>query len=119
MEEEKEVINVSYKGSGVKTMAGFGTFLFVVGSVAMLVAIIGFFIYVANYDSYYRDKAITGISLAASFFPIAIGSFAGGAICKGLSTIAKTALYKKTLLEKQYQFKNLDGTDTTWYNKAV
>jgi len=105
-EKEKETIVINYQGSGVKTLNGFGTFLFVIASIAMLVAVIGFFMYLGNdMDSSKEMKdALTGLSMASSFFPIAIGSFAGGAICKGLSTIAKTALYKRTLLEKQYCF---------------
>jgi len=102
---EKEV-KVNFEGSGVKTLNGFGTFSFVIASIAMLVAVIGFIMYLANDMDYSseRENAIIGISMASSLFPIAIGSFAGGAICKGLSTIAKTALYKRTLLEKQYRF---------------
>ena len=99
-------IKINYKGSGVKTLDGFGTFFFVIASLAALVAVIGFIMYLAN-DMDSRSEmeyAMIGLSLASSFLPIAIGSVAGGAICQGLSTIAKTALYKRTLLEKQYQF---------------
>ena len=101
-----EKVKISFEGSGVKTLNGFGTFFFIVASVAALVAVIGFIMYLANDMDYSSEmkNAMIGISLASSFFPISIGSFAGGAICKGLSTIAKTALYKRTLLEKQYQF---------------
>ena len=101
-----EKVNVSFEGSGVKTLNGFGTFFFIIASIATLVALIGFIMYLAN-DMDYRsemENAMIGLSLASSFLSLAIGSFAGGAICKGLSTISKTALYKRTLLEKQYQF---------------
>lgn len=102
---EKKV-KVDYQGSGVRTLNGFGTFFFVIASVAMLVAVIGFIMYLANDMDYSRERenAIIGLSLASSLFPIAIGSFAGGAICKGLSTITKTALYKRILIEEQYRF---------------
>jgi len=102
---EKQKIKVNYWNSGVNTLYGFGKFFLIIGFIAMLVAIIGFIVYLTNFDSYSgAENAIIGISLAASFFPISIGSFAAGAICKGLSTIAKTALYKRTLLEEQYYF---------------
>jgi len=106
MEEQKTVIKVYYQGSGVKTLNGFGTFFFIIGSIAILVTVIGFIMYLANDMDYSRgrENALIGISLASSFFPITIGSFAAGAICKGLSTIAKTALYKRRLFEEQYSF---------------
>ena len=44
------------------------------------------------------------MSSAGLFITNAISSLAAGAICKGLSTVAKTALYKRMLLEKQYNF---------------
>ena len=100
---EKKV-KVDYQGSGVKTLNGFGTFFFVIASIAVLVAVICFIMYLAMDYSSERANAMIGISLASSFFPIAIGAFAGGAICKGLSTIAKTALYKRILIEGQYRF---------------
>jgi hypothetical protein len=102
---EKKV-KVDYQGSGVKTLNGFGTYFFVIASIAVLVAVIGFIMYLANDMDYSSERAnaMIGISLASSFFPIAIGTFAGGAICKGLSTIAKTALYKRILIEGQYRF---------------
>ena len=102
-------IEVNYKGSGVKTLAGFGTFFFIIASIAALFAAIGFIMYLANVmdDRWEMANAMIGISLVSSSLPIAIGSCAAGAICQGLSSIAKTALYKRTLLEKQYQFKEL------------
>jgi hypothetical protein len=102
---DKEV-KVSFERSGVRTLNGFGTFFFIIASIAALVTIIGFIMYIANDMDYRfeRDNAMLGLSLASSFLPIAIGSFAGGAICRGLSSISKTALYTRTLLEKQYQF---------------
>lgn len=101
-----EKVIVSFKGSGVKTLYGFGTFFFYIASIAALVTVIGFIMYLANdVDlSWEMENAMIGLSLASSFLPIAIGSFASGAICNGLSSISKTALYKRTLLKKQYQF---------------
>ena len=104
MNEQKKEITVNYENSGVKTLKGFGAFFYVIGTLAMLCAAIGFIMYLSHQGYSYREEALIGISLAASFFPISIGSFAAGAICKGLSTIAKTALYKRLLLEEQYSF---------------
>jgi hypothetical protein len=105
-EGTKKEIKVNYQESGVKTLKGFGTFFLIIGSIAALITVIGFIMYLANdIDSRFeRENALTGIALASSLLPISIGSFAGGAICKGLSSIAKTALYKRRLLEEQYSF---------------
>lgn len=100
----------------MKTLYGFGTFFLLIGSIAMLVAVIGFIMYLSNLKySSSRENALIGLSLASAFFPIAIGSFAGGSICKGLSTIAETALYKKALLEEQYYFEESDSFEETEY----
>ena len=104
---ENRKIKINYQDSGVKTANSFGTFFFVIGVIAILVAIIGLIMYLSNIGSYYesyRETAAVGVALASSFFPIAIGSFAAGAICKTLSTIAMTSLYKRALLEDQYSF---------------
>jgi len=104
-DDSTKEVRINYQGSGVKTLDSFGTFFFVIASISMLVALIGLIMYLANMDSYSgADNAMIGISMASTLFPTAIGSFAGGAICKGLSTIAKTALLKRALLEKQYKF---------------
>lgn len=101
---EKE-IKVDFSGSGVKTLEGFGKFFFFIASISIIVALVGLFMYLSNIESYSGgDTAMKGISLASSFFPISIGSFACGAISLGLSTITKTALFKRHLLEKQYTF---------------
>ncbi len=97
---EKREIKINYDGSGVKTLKTFGNTFFIVAVIALVVAVIGLFVYLGS-DGY---ESMAGISVAASFLPIAMGSFAGAAICLGLSTVAKTALYKRTLLEEQYNF---------------
>jgi hypothetical protein len=103
---EKQVLNVSYKSSGVKTLNGFGVFFFVVGIISLLIAVIGGFVYLGNSDSYSgAETALVGASLAGTFFPIGILLLFAGAVCAGLSGIAKTALYKRTILEQQYDFK--------------
>ncbi|MDR2653298.1 MAG: hypothetical protein LBC68_13500, partial [Prevotellaceae bacterium] len=122
---EKQKIVVNYKNSGVETLNGFGTFFFVLGCISALVCIVGIVIYAD--DSNYEKTAYAGLSLASAFLPIAIGSLAFGAICKGLATMAKTSLYKRTLLEQQYEFegknekwwegKNYDGSEMQNENK--
>ena len=97
---------VNYQGSGVKTLSGFGTFFFIIGSIAILITLIGFIMYLVNDLNYSseRENALIGISVASSFFPISIGSLAAGAICQGLSSIAKTSFYKRKLIEEKYSF---------------
>jgi Na+/proline symporter len=113
---EKQKIVFSYENSGVKTLNGFGVFFFIIGAIAVLVALIGLIMYVMNSGDSYTDNketAIIGISLASSFFPIAIGLLVSGAVCVGLSSIARTALYKRALLEEKYMFEN-DGREFKW-----
>jgi ABC-type antimicrobial peptide transport system permease subunit len=92
-EIEKQKVMINYKGSGVKTLSRFGVFFFIIGIIAAIIAAIGFLRYLTNADT------STGLSLASSFFPTAIGLLASAAVCTGLSSIAKTALYKRILLE--------------------
>lgn len=110
---EKQNVSISYSGSGVQTLNGFGTFFFIVAAISIIVALISI-------------MSIIGIMTAGIFITNAISSLAAGAICKGLSTVAKTALYKRMLLEKQYNFvesessieeseeSNLDGETIKW-----
>ena len=88
---KKQNVRISYSGSGVNTLSGFGTFFYIVAVISIIVAIVSF-------------ASIVGMSYAGIFITNAISSLAAGAICKGLSTVAETALYKKSLLEKQYNF---------------
>ena len=110
---DKQNVRISYSGSGVQTLNGFGTFFFIVAAISIIVAVI-------------LTVSIVGIATAGIFITNAISSLAAGAICKGLSTVAKTALYKRMLLEKQYNFlesessieeseeSNLDGETIKW-----
>ncbi|MCL2597269.1 MAG: hypothetical protein FWD66_06375 [Paludibacter sp.] len=103
--EDRKTIYLDYSNSGVKTLNGFGIFFLVIGAISTMVTLVGFIMYLVNMDSWSgKDNAMTGISLASLFFPIAISSFAFGTICKGLSTIAKTALYKRAALQEEYDF---------------
>ena len=93
----KKKIKVDFEGSGVKTLEGVGMILMIIGIISILTSAIGVLVFISGENT-------TGIYVASSFFPISIGSFAGGAICLGLSSIAKTALYKRLILEEQYDF---------------
>jgi hypothetical protein len=111
--EKKELI-VNYEGGGVKTLSGFGVFFHIIGSLALLTAIIGGFLYLQNIESSYtsdEDKALLGASLARAFFPLGLISFFFGAVCIGLSSIAKTALYKRTIFEQQYDIHDKSETN--------
>lgn len=71
-----------------------------------MIAFIGLIIYKAN-DGYFSDKATSGLSMAINYFLISIATYPIGAICRGLSSITKTSLYKRTLLEEKYEFKEM------------
>jgi Mn2+/Fe2+ NRAMP family transporter len=102
---EKDKIKVNYSDSGVKTLYGFAIIFIIFAVFATIVTIIGFIMYLVNSDSYSGDAdAATGLALASAFLPVAINLFALGAIAFGLSSVAKTALFKRTLLEQQYEF---------------
>ncbi len=104
---ENQKIKIDYQGSGVKTANGFSTFLFIISVIAIIVSLIGFTIYLDSTGSYYsykEENAFIGIALTFSFVLISFGSFSLGIICKLMSTIAKTSLYKRALLEEQYCF---------------
>jgi hypothetical protein len=102
---EKKKIKVSYEGSGVKTLGGFSVFFFIVGGIALLVAVIGGIVYLTNTDSYRNEgTALAGAASFGTFFPIGIASLCAGAVCAGLSNIAKTALYKRAILREKYDF---------------
>ena len=104
--EGKEIVNVNFKNSGIKTLKGFGVLFFVVAIIATLIAFIGLIIYKAN-DGYFSDKATSGLSIAINYFLISVAAYPTGAICIGLSSITKTSLYKRTLLEEKYEFKKV------------
>ena len=105
---EKQNIRINYSGSGVKTLNGLATFFFIMASVEALVFVIVFMRYIVNYMDYdlplELKTIIQAISVADSYFRIAIVFFASYTIFKLLSNTAKTALYKRTILEEQYCF---------------
>lgn len=103
--KKKQIVIKGYPYSGVKTGNWFGVFFMVIGVLAVITTAIGFIMYlIASGSRYGEEDAILGLSLASTFFPISIGSFASSAICLCVSTIARTALYQRTLLEETYDF---------------
>ena len=101
---EKQKIKVNYSGSGIKTLSGLGTFL-------LFIAVI----YTAADVLIFLDSDIGSIEKPERFgwvvkyvinislhFPIVI--FVTGVICKILSALLKSPLYKRALLEEQYGF---------------
>jgi hypothetical protein len=100
---EKQKIKVNYSGSGIKTLSILGTFLLFI---AVIYALIDVLIFLCSGISIYKIeifgevvKTVINISL---HFPIAI--FVAGVICKILSALLKSLLYKRALLEEQYDF---------------
>jgi hypothetical protein len=82
-------------------------------SIEMLVAVVIFIKLLANYVEHYSliENVMMGISVAGLNFRMAIIFFASYAIFKLLSNTAKTALYKRTLLEEQYCFVDIENSN--------
>jgi hypothetical protein len=97
---DKQKIKVNYRDSGVKTLKGLGIFFFAIGAIALLSTVIGCLIRWWNDDTI--DMILVSMLASAS-----VVSLFFAAACIGLSNIAKTALYKRTLLEQEYEFKDV------------
>ncbi|MDR2286499.1 MAG: hypothetical protein LBE04_03330 [Prevotellaceae bacterium] len=93
---EKQEVIVNYKGSGVKTLKGFGVLFFVLGSLALLVSIIG----------------VIGMRILTEIFLISIILFFFGAVCTGLSCIALVVLCKREMLCQQYNFMSCESGES-------
>ena len=93
---EKETIIVYSKGSGVKGLETLSVICYVVA--CLMVA--GGFIY--SVDSY--DWLVFLASLAPALLFTVFG-----ALLRGQSTIAKTALYKRIVMEQKYEFTDIDN----------
>ena len=98
---EKQKIKVNYSGSGIKTLSVLGTFLLFIAVIYAAIDVIAFWKsdYIENLNFGGKVKNVISILLR---FPIII--FATGVICKILSALLKLPLYKRTLLEEQYDF---------------
>lgn len=95
----RQPIYVDYSDSGVKTTKGWATFFVVIGCISLLLAIIGFIRLLSEHYVTDDDLAapLTGLLTSISAFIIA-------AILTAISSIAKTALFKRALLEQEYDF---------------
>jgi hypothetical protein len=95
--EEKKVF-VSYEGSGVKTLRGFGYMFIVLAAISalMLFVVLVLLARGSDYAALMAVYAIVGGLFSCVF----------GALLLGLSGIAKTALYQRTLLEEEHEFEN-------------
>lgn len=96
----KEVVKINFANSGVKTLKGYATCLAVMAVLCALATI-------ASFAALSSDGGSTNVILAISFAVITLSCSVFSAICVVLSSIAKTALYKRALLEKEYEFKEV------------
>ena len=95
---EKQTVIVSYKNSGVKALK-------VVGYVLHILAIISFFVtFVYAIMAFDTARSNSAANLFIVSLGVTISLTVTGHICNALSTIARTALYKRCLLEQQYNF---------------
>jgi len=101
---EKKKIQFSYASSGVNTLSGFGAFFIIIGFISLIVGIIGLIWYLSEIDSRGGSDVGTALALMSNSIYIALASFISGAICRGLSTIARTSLYQRYVLETEYEF---------------
>jgi hypothetical protein len=98
-------VKVNYKNSGVKTLSGFAIFFSVIGGIALLSGLIICLVCLWNDDEI--NTALVSALISAGIVLLFFAT-----MCVGLSGIAKTALYKRTLLEQEHDFK--DVTPDTW-----
>lgn len=96
----KTKIKVCYAGSGVHLTSAFSIICFVLCAALALISVI--LMAHANGFSYYSTAIIVLISAALFLLLLA-------AILQALSSIAKTALYKRTIMESEYEFEDSDS----------
>ncbi|HBG40945.1 MAG TPA: hypothetical protein DDW85_05985 [Porphyromonadaceae bacterium] len=97
---EKKEIKVDYSGSGVKTLNGFADFFIIIGILSSIALAVSVGLFLESLETGDSDGGILFPSSLASM----VMSFAAGAICKGLSNIAKTSLFQRTILKEKYTF---------------
>jgi hypothetical protein len=101
---EKKVLEINYKGSGVKTLSGFGTLFYILAAISFIIAFLSLFLDLlvnSNNIFLYTIEWIKLYAFWGSLF-LALGQLFFGALCKGLSTIAKGALYQMSVVEKTF-----------------
>jgi hypothetical protein len=95
-------VKVNYKGSGVKTLSVFATLFYILGFAALVFSLTGLLLY-KDGSGDLGVQAI-GVTLASAFLPTSVFMLFSAAVCSALSGIARTALYKRALLEQEYEF---------------
>ena len=91
---EKPEIRINYAQSGVKTLKVLSQVFFILAIVVIILMLNGM--------ATERNFGGTGIFLL--YIGGALSSFGFGALLLGVSTIAKTALYKRAILEADHVF---------------
>lgn len=99
----KNEVKVNYHRSGVKTLEGLAVFFMVIAALFFVIAFIIFLITISSYLPGGVDIIIS-IIVSALFMLFASG------VCYALSSIALTALYKRTLMEQNNTFKRVYTT---------
>ncbi|MDR1091928.1 MAG: hypothetical protein LBL79_12710 [Prevotella sp.] len=94
--KEKKLLKLFYRDSGVKTLEGIGVMMFIIGGLCIFVGVV----MLLSDDG----DTVIAVGLLASLFPFLFF----GAVCTGLSSIAKTALYQRTVMESQYEFRDTE-----------
>jgi hypothetical protein len=109
---EKNILEINYEGSGVKTLSGFGTLFFVLAVISIIIAFLSLVLLLVGIESlnnmFYTiqwNAFFVSLLFASLFF--AIVQFFFGALCKGLSTIAKGTLYQMSVVEKTFYVQDL------------
>lgn len=87
---KKTEVKIDYKKSGVKTFYSFGSWFIGIGVIALIVFVLN-----SNSD----DSSLAIASIYAS-----LSSFFVGAICLGLSGIARSLLYQREVLKQTHDF---------------
>jgi hypothetical protein len=102
---EKQKILINYKNSGVKTLNGFSFVFLIVGGVMVLNSLFQYFKYTSN-------DIDLDVPFYVSLFYIPISYFAISALLKVLSVMAKTSLYKRAVLEEEFDFEDITPKST-------
>lgn len=94
----KKLISINYSGSGVSTLKGIGIICVIIGCLAIFAALILFF------SEDFDDIVMTLILLISS----GVSMIVSGVVARALSLITETALMKKSILLKEYDFAEIN-----------
>lgn len=95
---EKTTIKINFEGSGVKTLTGLGDMFLALA----LFCLLGCVITLLSYMTAYSSQEALYLTLITTFLTSFIGLLTAYAICIGLSSIARTALYQRMIIEQKY-----------------